>query len=279
MWELFTPAVWFGTWCHLPTRAQGFVRLMCMRCNPDLKLNLLKYKCSRENASVRYSRMIVFYFVYFLSSFYSISLLFPFLVCKQAGEEKCLCFSRIRGAEQQHRASAGLGVRVRLRPCHEAAGLAQGPCIGSPSGSSPALCSHKGNWGRQTTKKGKSKPKHCDVLQQCVFVSFLKALPKPHFSFYWLAGLRFSGCFPTGAVTGTCLSPVTWPWPWAFGPFPSPKEERQQQDVDCKNETWRVWTWWAGPGRGRWVKPHKELPVCVLPQPLWAKVERLVVLS
>lgn len=36
----------------------------------------------------------------------------------------------------------------------------------------------------------------------------------------------------------------------------------------------------AGAGRDqRWVQPHKELPVFVLPQPLWAEVGRLMVLN
>lgn len=56
MCELSTGAVLFDTLYHLPTPAQGFIKLMCVPCNPDLKLNLLKHKCSRENVSVHYSR-------------------------------------------------------------------------------------------------------------------------------------------------------------------------------------------------------------------------------
>lgn len=106
--------------------------------------------------------------------------------------KKCVSFPRI-SVRIVPRASAGTGVCVRLHPCHGGAGPAQEPCLGNPSGSSPALCSHKGNWGgkKQQKRASQSQSIH-DVLQQCVFVSFLKALPEPRLSFYSLSGLGFS---------------------------------------------------------------------------------------
>lgn len=62
-----------------------------------------------------------------------------------------------------------MGVRVRLHPHHEGAGLAPELCLGSPSGSSQLYAHTRGTGGdKQQKRPSQSQSIETDVLQQCV---------------------------------------------------------------------------------------------------------------
>lgn len=106
----------------------------------------------------------------------------------------------LESGEQNSSTELGMGVCVRLHPCHE------GAVLRKSFRKQPSFMLTRGELGRTNNKKGQVKAR-AFRLQQCVFVSFLKALPSPHFSFYSLSGLRSSGCFPTrGRHRNGCLS-------------------------------------------------------------------------
>lgn len=81
--------------------------------------------------------------------------------------------------------------------------------------------------GRSKKTPSRSQSIQTHVLQQCVFITFLKAPPNSHFTFQLLLTQGYvSGCFPTsGSGRNRCLSSATWVCRRLSGPSLPKKEE------------------------------------------------------
>lgn len=139
-----------------------------------------------------------------------------------------MSFCRIRGAEEQPRASAGMGVRVRLHPCHE--GACTRALLRKSFRKQPSFMLTQGELGGTNNKKGQVRAK---AFRLTCCSSVCLSLPSPlqllltgTVTFLWVFSHQDClSCDLAMAVGFQALS------------IPKKREDSEQQDVDGKNET------------------------------------------